>query len=248
MNIDIIVVDFLQTNGELTCFKIKSKNNDKKITIDHLKDIYPEYNSKNILDIGSTRIYNSNDCEINKFLSRIRNVSMKNDEITFQFEHMYIPVGASREAHAGIWNFILPPGLRLTELFVSDPYDKNEKVEKKKQFKYQVLWDTECKTQVVSMELRSGRGSFSFIVKGKARLFNFKNNNDKFLQANEYDHIISDIADINLLNEKGRKILVNEISIIAEHKSVEQSDNGQDVTNNVLNECVKYFKRNLLNK
>ena len=58
-----------------------------------------------------------------------------------------------------------------------DPFDKREKIEDKKHFKYGIFYDKENQIQIVEMQLRSRRGSFLFILSGTA-----SNEND----LNEY--------------------------------------------------------------
>ena len=86
---------------------------------------------------------------------------------------MYIPVESSDSGGCGFYNFILPIGYRFTELHIVDPFDKRGKeIKEKKHFIYDVFYDSEKKMQVVQMQLRSGRGSFSFYLTGKASIEN----------------------------------------------------------------------------
>lgn len=57
---------------------------------------------------------------------------------------------------------------RLTELHIVDPFNNNKSLKKKKHFKYDIFYDCESHIEVVQMQLRSPRGSFSFILKGDA--------------------------------------------------------------------------------
>jgi hypothetical protein len=85
---------------------------------------------------------------------------------------MYVPVDYSNNGSCGIYYFVLPFKYRLTDFHIVDPFDKPLKpIEDRKHFQYQLHWDENKQMQIVQMALRSGRGSFSFILKGKAELF-----------------------------------------------------------------------------
>lgn len=94
---------------------------------------------------------------------------------------MYIPVERTRTGSCGIYNFILPVGFRLTDLQIVDPFDKNNKSDKK-QFKYEVFYDRDNKLQVVQMQLKSNRGIFSFVLKGEASA---ENSESEFISYQE---------------------------------------------------------------
>lgn len=186
MNLDIVLIDFLAPHGMLTTFRILPIRSNARVTIDRQRDIFPGYTDQLAKDIGGTRIYNFSSCSIERFDVHLRSFEAHqfDHSFSFRFEHMGIPVGSMRQGHGGHYNFVLCPGWRLRDLWVSDPYDtRHESVERKKQFRHNVLWDPECKTQLVEMELSSGRGSFSFIVKGTASLLAEDDPSIEYVQA-----------------------------------------------------------------
>jgi hypothetical protein len=213
MYLDIVIIDYLSLNGEITNYRIKPNGNDK-VLIDRLVDVHRSRTNKST-NIGGTRLYNSKDCTIDEYQTSIRNFSFDSDQnlIRFQFEHLGVPVGPSRDAHGGMWNFILPPRWKLRELYVVDPYDRTtEEIEKKKSFRYGVIWDSDCNTQLVEMELRSGRGSFSFLVKGTASLIDTDSGTTQYFNGYETTYGVTRIRDIMILDKEGREILTENVA------------------------------------
>lgn len=146
-------------------------NEYNKVVVDKLEDICADVRGNTDKDIGLLRIYNSDKCHLLSTKCKIKNFSYDLDEIVFEFEHMYIPVESSNYGGCGFYNFMLPIGYRLTELHIIDSFDKkNKEIEKKKHFIYDVFYDSEKKFQVVQMQLRSRRGSFSFYFTGRAKI------------------------------------------------------------------------------
>lgn len=170
MIIDIILIDLLGPNGVLDTYKIRPKGDAVDLTIDRYSDVLPERFSDDDLDIGGTRLYNATHSSIERIRSRLKSFTQRGDNFfSFQFEHMGIPLGPSQQGVSGIYNLVLPSEWRCSELYISDPYDKqHDEIKKKKQFQHSVIWDPKCSTQLIEMQLRSRRGSFSFIVTGSA--------------------------------------------------------------------------------
>lgn len=168
MNLDVVVIDVLSFDGVLHSYYIRPVHAHGQVVVDRLSDIFPEYVSNDSKDYAGVRVYNSSKCDISRFSSKIKNFSVeKGGSIKFRFEHRGIPLGPSKNAHGGIYNFIVSPGWRLSELYMSDPYDLSTESNKmRKQFSHDVYWDGYSNTQLVEMQLRSGRGSFSFVVEG----------------------------------------------------------------------------------
>lgn len=187
MNLSIVLNDFLGTDGALKTYRFIPINEYNKVVVDRISDIHLDVKGNTDKDVGLLRIYNSDKCQLVTTNCKIKNFDFEEDVIGFQFEHMYIPVETSNYGGCGIYNFILPFKYKLTELHIVDPFDKaNSGVECRKHFKYEIHWDIEKELQIVQMQLRSRRGSFSFIVKGKAAL---EEKNSRFL-----DYIPSEIS------------------------------------------------------
>lgn len=95
---------------------------------------------------------------------------MDNNAISFKFEHMGVPLSPHYTYTFGFYNFILPKGYKFTKLRIVDPYNKEEKINDKREFCYNLKLDKELDIQLIEMELRSRRDTFSFIVAGEAKL------------------------------------------------------------------------------
>jgi hypothetical protein len=252
MYLDIVLIDVLTPAGILTSYKVRPKYHPRGVVVDRLRDIYPERFSDDGLDIGGTRIYNASTCSIEKMSAHIRAFEVKEADcsFSFQFEHMGIPIGPSREAHGGIYNSVLSPGWRLREIWIVDPYDhKHPSVKSKKQFRYQVIWDTQCKTQMVEMEMRSGRGSFSFIVAGIASLVATDPGTVKYVEASESEWGISRLSDTHLLDEKGKKRLAEELAEKANWLELKPNIFGLGINlNKIIRDSIHYFQRKMRTK
>ena len=173
MNLSIILTDFMDVQGVLKTYRFVPTNQCNRIVVERLGDIYTDVKGNTDKDIGLLRIYNSDKCQLLLTQCKIKNFSCYSNQISFGFEHMYIPVESSDSGGCGFYNFILPIGYRFTELHIVDPFDKKGKeIKEKKHFIYDVFYDSEKKMQVVQMQLRSRRGSFSFYLTGKASIEN----------------------------------------------------------------------------
>lgn len=242
MNLDIVIIDFLSIDGKFTNYRILP-NQGRRVLVDRLPDVYRS-RAQNDVNIGGTRIYNSSECSIDEYQTRIRDFALDAEKqtIKFQFEHKGIPIGPSRNAHGGLWNLILPPGWKLTQLYIVDPYDSSvEEIEQKKPFKYEVYWDTECDTQLIEMELRSGRGSFSFIVKGEASLFNI--DGTEFISSSETSYGVEKINDNNLIDRNGSKLLSEKLNKVANWLELKPNFFGLGINvNQIIKDSIEEFK------
>lgn len=245
MYLDVVIIDYLDIDGVLYSYKITPKTKRERVRIDRLIDIFPNFHRRQEVDIGGIRIYNSESCSIALDETKLRSISTTEDSITFQFEHIGIPIGPSREAHGGYYNLILPPNFRLTDIHLVDPYDsKHERIEDKKHFQYNVYWDKSCNTNLVTMELRSGRGSFSFIVKGSAQIFD--KGKGKFLSSVETEYGIERISNYHILDDNAKKILTENIAEKADWLELKPNIFGVGINlNKIIKDAVKAFKRKI---
>lgn len=210
MHLDIVLIDSLTPDGVLTNFRITSKVKSRSVQIDRYRDIHPDRFGKE-LDIGSVRIHNSEDCFIFRTDTRLRAFQSVNNGYSFQFEHMNIPLGPIKNDHYGFYNLIFPPGFRLINFKMVDPYDdKHSEVDQKRGFQYSVIWDKECKVQLIEMQLHSNRGSFSFIAKGNVVLV-YSSNEQEFIKAEESDWRVSQIINLDILKNDGKQRPIDEI-------------------------------------
>jgi len=245
MNLDIVIIDYLDIDGVLCSYKITPKTERERVRIDTLNDIFPDFHRRRKIDIGGIRIYNSESCSIALDETKLRSVSTTEDSIAFQFERIGIPIGPSREAHGGYYNLILPPNFGLTDIHLVDPYDsKHERIEDKKHFQYDVYWDTSCNTNLVTMMLRSGRGSFSFIAKGSAQIFDKEKG--KFVDSIETEYGIKRISNYDILDDNAKKILTDNIAEKADWLELKPNIFGVGVNlNKIIKDAVKAFKRKI---
>lgn len=203
MNLSIVLNDFLGTDGTLKTYRFIPINAYNKVVVDRIADIHLDVKGNTDKDVGLLRIYNSDKCQLNTTNCKIKNFVFEKGGIGFQFEHMYVPIETSNYGSCGIYNFILPFKYKLTKLHIVDPFDKtNTELEFRKHFKYQLYWDAEKNLQIVQMQLRSRRGSFSFIVKGNAML---SDESCLFLDCIESEIALDENIDNCLFDEEIKK-------------------------------------------
>lgn len=169
MNLSILLTDFIDNTGVLKTYRFVPINPYNKVVVERVEDICTDVKWNTDKDIGRIRVYNSDKCDLISTKCKIKKFSVDNfGKIHFCLEHFNIPIESSETGSCGIYNFVLPIGYKLTELHIVDPFDKRSPIENKKHFKYDVFYDEESKLQIVEMQLRSRRGSFSFILLGEA--------------------------------------------------------------------------------
>lgn len=191
MNLSILITDFLDKKGILKTYRFVPINQYNKVVVNKISDICADIRGNTDKDIGVLRVYNSDKCQLDSTTCKIKNFYIDNmGIISFRFEHMYVPLESSETGSCGIYNFVLPVGFKLIELHIVDPFDNSKKAYKEKRhFKYQVFYDNESRIQIVQMQLRSRRGSFSFILNGKADL---DGSNNKFIEYQEQKIYLDD--------------------------------------------------------
>jgi hypothetical protein len=206
MYLDVVVIDILTPKGIMTSYKIIPQSPNESVVIDKIRDIFQEKFGKE-LDVGGTRIYNLEKCSITRSVTKLRKFETHNDIFSFTFDHMGLPIG-----DGGVYNLILPSGLRLTDFRIVDPYDsKHQDIREKKEFRYEVIWDTKHEVQLIEMILHSKRGSFSFIVDGS---FCFTNSPaiNSFKDAIEYNWKVSHLVDnYYMLTDDEKRVFENEV-------------------------------------
>lgn len=186
MNLSIVLNDFIGMNGVLKTYRFIPINQYNRIVVDKISDIHLDVKGNTDQDVGLLRIYNSDTCQLTTTSCMIKEFYKMegNNKIKFSFEHMYIPVELSSSGSCGIYNLILPISYKFLSLHIVDPFDRrNESIETKKHFKYNVYLDKEKELQIVQMELRSGRGSFSFVVHGEAE--KYREDNCKYIVSTD---------------------------------------------------------------
>jgi hypothetical protein len=205
MFLDIVFVEMLAHDGTRNSFYIKPKSEHERVIIDRYREIPPDSPCDKI-DIGGNRIYNFDKCTM-EHLKTVLHLKVHDDVFSFKIKHERIPVGSIDEGHIGLYNLILAPGLRFTDLRIIDPFDSKHKDKDKKEIEYQVFWDKKYEVQLVEMKLRSRRGSFSFILNGSFIHINSPGEHN-FVNCFECDGRLVSLTDhYNLLNDNEKKAL-----------------------------------------
>lgn len=249
MYLDILLIDLLTPDGVLTSYKVKPKQPAGRVVVDRLRDIWPERFAETDADVGGTRIYDARTCYIERHTARIRSFQLNEGDLCFdfQFEHMGIPVGPIDDAHRGYYNLLLAPGWRFREIRIVDPYDRKQNlIEKKRQFGYELFWDTKAKASVVEMELRSRRGSFSFVAHGTASLTLTDPEGASYADALEVEDAVSRLSGYPLPDDEGRRCLAEKIGEKADWLELKPSIFGLGVNlNQIISDSLASLKHRL---
>lgn len=245
MYLDIVLIDYIHPTGVLTTYRIIPKDSINKVVIDRLRDIDMGYDATDALNIGGARVYNASDCTIQAQETKLRRFSLyeSNRTMFFTFEHMGIPVGSQRQGHGGYYYLVLPPMFKFSDLHIVDPYDNSHNaIEQKKHFRYDILWDTSCNTSLSSMFLTSGRGTFSFILRGQAKL-NEKNSNINYLKARETEYAVAEILNHPAIAQKSRRMVAEDIAKRSEWLMLQPNFFGLGINlNAIIKDSVKAFQ------
>ncbi|MBD8591205.1 hypothetical protein IFT92_26055 [Peribacillus simplex] len=244
MYLEIVKTDFLSLDGTISSFTLtpqKDSVQSDKIRVDRVVE-FERTRVNRDKELGGNIIYNFNDCTISR-TDTPPNRNFQIDDInglfSFEYNHMNIPLGPTNQGIGGRWNLILPKGWRLTELYIADPYHREERVEYKRQFRHSVCWDISNDIQLVEMELRSRRGSFSFIVKGTARKFT-NQEEISYISSTDSDFGFKELCDVPSFDIHGRFIRVNKLEKIL--KCIEAKPGAFGFTID-LKEIVKLFTK-----
>ena len=212
MYLKILLIDYLTPDGVLTSYQVFPKHERGAVVIDRLADVRGAPFGAHDRDIGGARLYNSDKVEVLKNQTQIRAFGRTGTSFEFGIEHMGLDVGYSKRAEGGAYYFIAPHGFRATELYVADPYDKRTNDDyARKQFEYQLYWDTRFASQVVEMHLRSSRGTFSFRLGGK---FSPYTEAARFLECHEDESIVSRATGDWHLGDRGQKAIKHDMAAV----------------------------------
>lgn len=205
MYMKTLLIDYLGLDGILRSYRVYAKHADDPVVVDRLSDVDGPTLGEHDIDIGGTRVYNSDRLEIVRSSTQIRefDVSAQGEEFTYIVEHYGLAVGLSRQAEGGMYYFIGPSGFRATRLFVSDPYDqKTDDDYMRKQFTYTLKWDTEFKSQLLEMPLRSSHGTFSFRTGG---VFRLEDRDGSFVDCESEESILTSVPNEPVLGDESRR-------------------------------------------
>ncbi|MGI8313814.1 hypothetical protein [Halobacillus mangrovi] len=214
MYLEVVVIDYLNVDGQLTNFNIKPQDINSHVVVESLSTAQRLRSSPN-LSIGGTMIYNSEQCQIRKLETQLRTFThaSTSNVVSFNFNHKNLPLGPSNRGHGGLWNFLLPPRWRLRDLKVVDPYDNTlEIMSEKKEFRYSVYWDEEYDIQMIEMELRSNRGSFSFEVIGEMSLIDTDESEIHYVPSLTTRSSVEKLEGIRILDKGGKFILASQLA------------------------------------
>ena len=223
MYLEKVIIDYLEPDGTLVSWKIRPKQEADSVRVDHLSNVDSDSASEGVVDAGGLRFYNSPSCEIEKNETQLRTISVSDDELVFQIEHLGIPLSRDRGV-GGKYHLLLPVNFRLTEFAFLDPYDSQsdqmrslrdfestKELKNLDEFDYRILWDPSCNTQFADMALRSPHGSFSFFASGKAELYE-SGNDSKFVDASEWEGCVGDMLEYEMLDEAAKNSLSNDVA------------------------------------
>ncbi len=169
MYVATVIFDFIDSEGIINSVKVNSKDNNDHVIIDRFEDIVKDDKNRR-KDLSGTRIYNIEDCRITTSESKIKSFKKEKSKISFDLEHMGIPLSPNYSYTRGYYNLVLPAGYKFTKLIIADPYSAGETLEDKKRFNFDLKHDINLDTQLITMELRSRRDTFSFIISAEADL------------------------------------------------------------------------------
>ncbi|GIO22272.1 hypothetical protein [Oceanobacillus sp. J11TS1] len=214
MYLEVAVIDYLNIDGKLTNFNIIPKDLNSHVIVESLS-IAKRLRSSPNLSVGGTMIYNSDQCQIRKMETQLRTFTQTSSSniVSFQFNHKNLPLGPSNRGNGGLWNFLLPPRWRLRDLKVVDPYDNTSEImSEKREFRYSVFWDKEYDTQMIEMELRSNRGSFSFEVIGTMSLIDTDEPELPYVPSFTTSNAVEKLEDMRILDNGGKLILASQLA------------------------------------
>ncbi|MED2688629.1 hypothetical protein [Bacillus toyonensis] len=214
MYLEVAIIDYLNVDGKLTNFNIVPNELNSHVIVESLANIQRSRSNSNLL-VGGTMIHNSSQCQIRKLETQLRisNPIPSSNIVSFQFNHRNLPLGPSNKGHGGVWNFLLPPRWRLRDLKVINPYDNSSEVmTEKKEFRYTVYWDESSSTQMVEMELRSNRGSFSFEVIGTMSLVDTDEKGTNYVQSNITNYAVERLENIRIMDSEGQNKVSSQLA------------------------------------
>lgn len=250
MYLEVAIIDYLNVDGNLTNFNITPKELNSHVIVESLSNIQRRRNDSN-LSIGGTLIYNSNQCQIRKLETQLRilNNTETSNIVSFQFNHINLPLGPSNKGHGGVWNFLLPPHWRLRELKVINPYDKSSEVlEGKKEFRYTVYWDEASSTQMVEMELRSNRGSFSFEVIGIMSFIDTDEQNTNYIQCKITNYAVERLENIRIMDSEAQNIVSSQLAEKVKWLELKPNFFGLGININEILESIDTFRNKINNR
>lgn len=214
MYLEVAVIDYLNINGQLTNFNITPQDIHSYVVVESLTSVQ-RLRSNPKLSIGGTMIYNSEQCQIRKLETQLRTFTYASTSnvVSFTFNHKKLPLGPSNQGYGGLWNFLLPPHWRLRDLKIVDPYDNSSEImSEKKEFRYSVYWDEEYEIQMIEMELRSNRGSFSFEVIGEMSLIDTDESEINYVPSLTTRRSVEKLERIRILDKGGKFILASQLA------------------------------------
>lgn len=244
------MIDYLNVDGKLTNFNIRPKDLSSHVIVEQLSNVYRS-RSDSIFSVGGTIIYNSHQCQIRKQETKLRSViqAPAQNVFSFQFNHMHLPLGPSNTGHAGLWNFLLPPRWRLRDLKVVNPYDNtSETMIEKKEFMYTVYWDEVSSTQMVEMELRSNRGSFSFEVIGTMSLIDTDGEEVGYTESIITNYAVERLENIRIIDSEGQAMLSSHLAEKAKWLELKPNIAGFGLNINAILESIDSFRNKMIRR
>lgn len=265
MYLDGVMIDYLDPDGGLTTWNVRPNESSDSVVVDKLTDIVSGKGDGR--DAGGVRIYNSDSCVITKHETHLRRVSSDDHTLSFQFEHIGVPLTR------GLYHLVLPVGFRLTEFRVIDPYDyyrnqmltldelsvgapgemvHEENFEEHDELQHTLNWDTVCNTQLARMEMRSNHGSFSFIISGEAELYEPSNPEGRYVSCHAVEDAVGAMFHLpgpqDFLDEGGQERLSEDLAGKIDWIVLQPQIFGIGVNlNAIIEDAIERFKRSVGN-
>lgn len=170
MYVALMLIDYLGSDGFLNSAIITAKNNNRVI-IDALMDIdfnEPEVDiQEQIKDIGGVRVYNFHECNLTTSRVKLRSCRISGTCLNFQITHQNLPLLPNERYTVGYYNLILPSKFALNELDIYGYHNS----ERGKSLRHQLHQDIINGGYLLTMDLKSQYGNFSFQVRGEGHFY-----------------------------------------------------------------------------
>ncbi len=156
---DCIIIDKVAIDGHLESYHIRARTGEHLI-VDKLEDIDPSYRETTSKDMAGIRLYDDENIDSRLLQSKLSNFDVLNDDtIRLQLDHWGVPVTF------GYYSIIFPKGWRIRDIKIYDPYDKEDQLDKKRNYRdILAKWDASSGHSSAQILLQSTRGTFSLGV------------------------------------------------------------------------------------
>lgn len=155
MYLTLAIIDALASDGKLNSYVVTPKDEGGDVVIVQREDINAG-RPHDFFELGSIFLHDRDNCLIDPSTWYLPNRNTENLPFSFDIKWDRIHVKSGK----WIYNLILEPGLRLTELNIVDPNHEDKELD------HTVLWDDRYKIQLVEIVLKSNEDVCSFNIHG----------------------------------------------------------------------------------